>query len=255
MSVATYGTTPETLSADTIQTYRQQGFVHVPGIISPEEVAEFRDASLALAERMQSFNANGIFTQLVNAWHEDETMQRLTMHPNIAGVAEKLAGIPLRLWHDQVLIKQPHNMKPTEYHQDQPLWPHDNTRTSISAWVALVDVPVERGCMTFIPGSQSRTDLAPMNLGRADSFFEDAPELVWQQRVTVPLRAGDCTFHNSRTLHMANDNATDEPRVAHIILMMDAETTYRPQGHPVTDPLNLKEGDPLTGEMFPRMTS
>ncbi len=50
---------------------------------------------------------------------------------------------------------------------------------------------------------------------------------------------------------MANNNDTDEPRVAHIILMMEDGTAYRPQPHPVTDPLNLQEGDVLTGELFP----
>lgn len=250
-STAQYVTTPENLSDAAIAEFRAQGFVHLPGVISPEEVAEYRDATLALAERMKSFNANGTFTQLVNAWREDETVRRLSFHPNVTGIARRLAGVPLRMWHDQTLIKLPHNKKPTEYHQDQPLWPHDNQRASISAWVALVDVPVERGCMTFIPGSHRRRDLAPENLSDPNAFFEAAPDLVWAKRVTVPLRAGDATFHDSRTLHMANDNDTDEPRVAHIILMMDAQTTYRPQGHPVTDPLNLAAGDPLDGELFP----
>ncbi len=251
MAIATYTTTPDTVTQEQIEQYRTQGFVHLPGVISPEEAERYRDAALALAQRMGSFNQDGVFTQLVNAWREDEAMRMLSFHPNVTGIARKLAGVPLRMWHDQTLIKQPHNQKPTEYHQDQPLWPHDNRHTSISAWVALVDVPVERGCMTFIPGSQARTDLAPSNPGRSEGWFEVAPDLVWARRVTVPLRAGDATFHNSRTLHMANNNDTDEPRVAHIILMMEDGTAYRPQPHPVTDPLNLQEGDVLTGELFP----
>lgn len=254
MTTATWKiNTAETLSQEAVEAYRRDGFVHVPQVITPEEVGEFREAALALAERMKSYNATGIFTQLVNAWLEDETMKRLSLHPNIGGLAEKLAGVPLRMWHDQTLIKLPHNKKPTEFHQDQSLWPHDNKHTSISAWVALVDVPVERGCMTFIPGSQRYTDLRAMSLGDGNSAFEVAPDLQWEPRVTVPLRAGDVTFHNSRTLHMAGDNSTDVPRVAHIILMMDGETRYRKQAHPVTDPLNLNEGDPLDQEIFPRM--
>jgi ectoine hydroxylase-related dioxygenase (phytanoyl-CoA dioxygenase family) len=250
-SISEYATTPETLDDGVIEEFRREGFVHLPGVISPQEVEEFRDATLALAERMRSYNQDGVFTQLVNAWREDETVRRLSFHPNVTGIARKLAGVPLRMWHDQTLIKQPHNQKPTEYHQDQPLWPHDNLRTSLSCWVALVDVPVERGCMTFLPGSHRLTQLVPERPGSGDSWFEAAPELVWSRRVTVPLRAGDATFHSSRTLHMANNNDTDEPRVAHIILLMEDGTTYRPQRHPVTDPLNLEAGAPLVGELFP----
>ena len=151
-------TTPETVSAETIQSYRQQGFVKIPGVITPEEAEVFRVEAVELQARMRSLHSGPIFTQLVNAWRESDTMKRLTLHPNVAGVAEKLTGIPLRLWHDHLLIKQPHNKAATEFHQDRPYWPHAHQRHSLSAWIALVDVPVERGCMTFLPGAQHRMD-------------------------------------------------------------------------------------------------
>lgn len=247
-------TGPENLPPQAVESFRGQGFVHVPGVLSAEEVREYRDAALALAGRMQSFNSSGIFTQLVNAWLEDPAISRLTLHPRVTGIAEKLAGVPLRLWHDQVLIKQPHNKRPTEFHQDQPLWPHDNRRISLAAWVALVDVPVERGAMTYLPGSHSETGLGAMSLGDPRSIFEVHPEYEWAPRVTVPVRAGDVVYHHSRCAHMANDNSTDEPRVAHVVMMMDADTRYRKQGHPVTDPLDLREGAPLDNpDLFPRV--
>ncbi len=105
--------------------------------------------------------------------------------------------------------------------------------------------------MTFIPGSHKRTDLPRQNLLDARSLFNLCPDLQWEPRVTVPMRAGDCTFHHGRCAHMATPNDTDEPRVAHIVIFMDAAATYDGTRHVVTDPLGLKPGDPLTGEMFP----
>src|SRR5690349_14287661 len=102
-------TTPDTLSPETIDAYHRNGFVRIPGVITPEEAAEFYRAALAVSERKQSLTKSAVFTQLVNVWMEDEAMRRLTLHPNVGAVAERLAGIPLRLWHDQILIKQPHN--------------------------------------------------------------------------------------------------------------------------------------------------
>lgn len=234
-----------------IQSYQQRGFVHVPAVITAEEAAEFRAAALALVEQLESRNTSGIFTQLVNVWTRDETMQRLTRHPNVARAAEALAGVPLRLWHDQILSKAPHNGKATEFHQDQPYWPHAQSPNPISAWIALQDVPVERGCMTFLPGSHRRTDLGAQNLADARSFFTHAPDLIWNERITVPLRAGDCTFHHGRCAHMATPNMTDEARVAHVVIFMDAAATYSGVPHVVTDPLGLSPGQGFPDAMFP----
>ncbi len=244
-------TTPGTLSAETIASYRNNGFVHIRGILTPEEAAHYQAAALSAAKRLKPLSAGSVFDQLVNVWQEDEAMRALTLHPNVAAVAQALAGVPLRLWHDQILIKQPKKSTPTEFHQDQPYWPHANSANPISAWIALCDVPVERGCMTFLPGSHRRTDLPAQNLGDASSLFNLCPDLRWSPRVTVPIRAGDCTFHHARCAHMATPNVTEEPRVAHIVIFMDETTTYTAKHHVVTDPLGLEEGAPIAGALFP----
>jgi phytanoyl-CoA hydroxylase len=244
-------TTAETLPSEAIESYQRQGFVHIPGILTSDEAAEFYEAALAVSRRKESLNKSSIFTQLVNVWTEDEAMRRLTLHPNVAAVAERLAGVPLRLWHDQILIKQPHNNAATEFHQDQPYWPHTDSAHPISAWIALCDVPVEKGCMTFLPGSHRRTDLPMQSLSSSTSLFGICPDLIWNPRITVPLRAGDCTFHHGRCAHMATPNDTDDPRVAHVVIFMDEGTTYAGRPHVVTDPLGLSPGDPLDGDLFP----
>jgi ectoine hydroxylase-related dioxygenase (phytanoyl-CoA dioxygenase family) len=241
------------ISPEQIGSYRARGFVHIPAIISREEAEEFRRAALDAAQRLTSNHQGPVFTQCVNVWREDDTMKRLTSHANVAQAAQQLAGVPLRLWHDQILIKKPHNNAPTHFHQDQPYWPHQNSLHPISAWIALIDVPVERGCMTFLPGSHRRTDLQMQNLGDARSLFSVCPDLAWNERVTVPLQAGDCTFHHGRCAHMATANDTDEPRVAHVVIFMDAQTQYSGAPHIVTQPLGLTAGQVLDGALFPEI--
>jgi phytanoyl-CoA hydroxylase len=246
----------ELVTDESVALYRQQGFIHVPGIITPDEAAVFRAAAEGALERLRDRDltkGGAIFTQLVNVWQDDETLRRLTLHPRVGAVAERLAGLPLRLWHDHMLVKQPHNNAPTEFHQDRPFWPFEQSRHTLSAWIALVDVPVERGCMTFIPGSHRREGLRPQNLHDAHDLLDIAPELAWSPRVTIPLRAGDCTFHHGLCAHMATPNNTDEPRIAHVVIFTDAETTYREMRHVVTNPLGLTPGQPLDGPLFPRV--
>lgn len=254
-----YTTTASALSEADVERYQSEGFLRVRGIITPEEAATFRAAAdRVLATAGGQNPGSTVFRQYVNTWRIDEELAGLTLHPNITRVAERLAGVALRLWHDHLLVKEPSKSTPTHFHQDQPFWPHADSTHPLSCWVALNDVPVERGCMSFIPGSQRLTDLTAQNLRDAGSLFGLAPDLVWDERVTLPLQAGDCTFHHGRTAHMANANTTEENRYGFAIIFMDATTTYTGSNHAVTNALRdsgeLSAGDLLAGELFPLLS-
>lgn len=246
-------TQADTITDEMVAAYQKHGFIRIPNLLSPEEVERYREAALAISRREENFNQGNpmIFSQYVNIWTRDENFRQITTEPRIAAIAQRLAGVRLRIWHDHILIKQPMKSTPTEYHQDGPLWPHQHNQNALSAWIALVDVPVERGCMTFIDGSSHWPDLPAQDLTDPKSLMTIRPEAVYEPRVTVPLRAGDCTFHNAYTAHMANPNTTDVPRVAQIIIYMPADTLYDGSPHPVTDPLHLAIGDTLSGDLFP----
>ncbi|WP_141585582.1 phytanoyl-CoA dioxygenase family protein [Actinomadura sp. WMMA1423] len=242
------------LPDDLVNGYREHGFVRVRGVLGPEQVERFGAAADAYLEghRGDSLEKGGAFSQLVNVWQADQDLRDLTFDRRLGRIAEQLAGFPVRLWHDQMLVKEPHSNTATEFHQDRPYWPHAGDRLPLSAWIALVDVPPERGCMTFLPGTQDRSGLRAQDLHDEDDLFAVDPELRWIPRVTVPLRAGDCTFHSGYTGHMALPNSTDLARLAHVVIYMDAETAFSGGSHPVTDSLGLAKGTRLDGDAFPR---
>src|SRR3954453_15747549 len=185
--IATNGLVPD----DLVPPYREYGFVRVRGVLASDQVERFRTSAEAflIAHRTESLEKQGAFRQLVKGWHRDDNPRALTLDPRLGRIAEQLAGLPLRLWHDQMLVKEPHNNAATEFHQDRPYCPHAGDRLPLSAWIALVDVPPERGCMTFLPGTQNRTGLRPQDLHREDDLFTLDPSLRWIPRITVPLRA------------------------------------------------------------------
>jgi ectoine hydroxylase-related dioxygenase (phytanoyl-CoA dioxygenase family) len=242
-------TTARTVSDEVVDRYQRRGFVHIPRVFSGAEVDRFRDAATAFRTRVQTVG-QAVFSQYVDVWQRDETLAELTRNPRLAGIAERLQGSRLRIWHDQILVKDPHNGAATEFHQDRPYWPHAGGQ-ALSAWVALVDVPVDKGCMTFIPGSQRQTALQRQDLNDHRSLMSIWPEAEWKERITLPLRAGDCTFHNAYTAHTANPNDTDEPRLAQVVIYMDADTTFTGAMHPVTDPLGLTVGATFPEDRFP----
>jgi phytanoyl-CoA hydroxylase len=246
--------TSSSIGLDVVHRYRENGYVHIPQVLSPDEVSRYREAARVAYETRTAYNGDDkTFKQILQLWKTDETLRQLTFHSGLAAIATQLAGVPLRLWHDQLLIKAPHNGAATEYHQDGPYWPHAGARHQLSAWIALVDVPVERGCMSFIPGTHRRTDIRAVDLHSRTDFFAAAPEVTFLPRVTVPLRAGDCTFHHAYLAHTANPNDTDEFRYAFVSIYVDAELTYNGRPHPCTDDLGLEVGSRLPEEEFPRL--
>jgi phytanoyl-CoA hydroxylase len=244
------GTDADAVDGQTDEWYRHNGFVRINSVLSRDEVDAFRTAAIELMEQTASYRKDKVLDQRVNVWRQETPLRQLTLHPRLAALAERLAGVPMRLWHDQLLVKPAGDSAATEFHQDQPYWPHCCS-SPVTAWVALVDVPVERGCMSFLPGTQRYKQVPRHELEHEQGLFDLVPELAYVSRVTVPLRAGDCTFHHGRTGHFAGPNRTNEARLAHAIIYMDADATYAGTKHVITDPLGLTVGQVLDHELFP----
>lgn len=249
------------ITPEQILTFRQNGFIRIPQIISPKEVQHFREVG---THGLENFELNGAnedisrrLTQIVNLWLKEPRFKALSLHPNITRAAKALAGCELRLFHDHLLCKPPQNGAATEWHQDRPYWPIANQKVSLSAWVALQDTNVEMGCMSFIPASHTLRALPSTDLSSPKAFFEVAPECEFRQSVTVPLKAGDCTFHYGETAHRASPNLTDQWRMAHTIIYIDADSQYSGAVHVVTDPLQasgaLEPMQVFAHDHFPRV--
>ncbi|MFD0395281.1 phytanoyl-CoA dioxygenase family protein [Streptomyces nogalater] len=164
----------------------------------------------------------------------------------------------LRVYSSDILVKEPKRTLPTLVHDDETGLPLNELSATLTAWIALTDVPVERGCMSYVPGSHLRAREDRQEHMTSFAEFRDLadvwPDYPWQPRVAVPVRAGDVVFHHCRTVHMAEANTSDSVRMAHGVVYMDADATYRPgvqDGHLS----RLSPGDPLEGELFPLVTA
>lgn len=245
---------------DAIASYRAEGFVRVPGILPPEETALYHDEALRLADELNATGNVGIpteddrFLAKLNLWRESGLWRGLTFHPNIVTAAQILSGTRLRLWHDELFAKKPRIALPTEMHQDSPKWPHAGAPNTVTVWVALMDIPEETGCLTFVPRSHFLTNLPDVSVSKVDGYRTILPELDWMAKVTVPLRAGDAVFFHGWTMHRANPNRSDRWRLAFSVHYVDATTTYRAAGRhvPLVLPAGeLPDGAPIDGGRFP----
>ncbi|MGW0161175.1 phytanoyl-CoA dioxygenase family protein [Mycobacterium sp. NPDC003323] len=121
---------------------------------------------------------------------------------------------------------------------------------TLTAWVALTDVPAEQGCLQFLTASHEEHG-APID----GDLLDARPELRWRPRVSVPLRAGDCTFHHCWLVHGAGPNLTDHVRLSLATVYVDAASRYRPDPEmPYQDPVpNHEPEQPLDDRAYPRI--
>jgi hypothetical protein len=226
------------LTADHIAVYQRQGHVHIPHLLSPEEVAAYRpvinhaaDAYNTESRPMEERDTYGkAFLQIMNLWTKDEAVRRYVFARRFAKIAAELMGVSgVRLYHDQALFKEPGG-GPTPWHQDQYYWPL-GTDNTITMWMPLVDVPDEVGTMTFATGSREMGFLGDFEISdESDKIFD---KLVADNGLQLHnyggMKAGDATFHSGWTLHGAPGNPTPNMREVMTIIYFADETK-------VTDP-------------------
>lgn len=219
-----------------VRAFGEEGFTHIPGLLTEHEVAQYREAALARIATNSTFDSSIGLESSTDAW-EDETLRRLPQDPWLGEFAERLSGIPMRVTGCEVLVKPPHvrlSQGPTLH--DDMTFQAPGIQFSFNVWVALADVPVERGALTFLLGSHRREGPErvdgrdPDNLEYDETgtyLFTYWPALRWSRRVTVPLRAGDATVHHSRTAHQGGVNSTDEARISLLMTFVDAGADYQ----------------------------
>ena len=248
------------VTQEQIDSYRRDGFVQLPDVLTGRDLQRLRDAvaNLVASETIPS-TADGqpktgyaaIFIQKVNLWQREPTVREFVICRRLGNLAARLAGKPIRVWHDHALFKEPRTGTRTPWHQDAHYWPHDPLGDQLSIWIALQDATIHNGCMSFIPGTQKLDTIEPINLHEPQDIFQFAPQFKGVKPRTCELRAGGVTFHNGLTFHYAGPNKSDGMREAFAILFMADGTRFTGQTHVITDPLNFKPGDKLEGEMFP----
>jgi len=253
-----------TLSPDQITQYQNDGFIHIPGFLSPAEVAELKGAVLETARSMGKNKVGGgdgdwvekedfydkVFTQRLNLWKLNDTVKRYMLNPELGEMMCKLEGIEgIRVWHDQTLIKEPF-ANGTAWHLDVPYWSFQS-RHAISIWIALEDATYQNGCMYFIPGTNKLATYENVGIGQnmAD-LFRLYPEMAKIDPVPVPMKAGDCSFHNGLVAHGAGANMTRGRRIAMTCGYMPDGSTFDGKKNILTKEYfeTLKIGDVLDND-------
>jgi phytanoyl-CoA hydroxylase len=258
------------LNDEQIQSYQANGFIVIENFLSLEELDHWRKSVTGAVEERAGIKIPGkdikigeadginedsdyfakVFDQLLNLWQTNEIVKELMLDKRIGQMAAQLSGADgIRIWHDQALIKRPW-ANPTAWHLDTPFWSFSDRR-AISIWVALDDATLENGCLFFISGSHKFTNFEKITIGRnMDGIFNVYPQLKNMRSVAVPMKAGNCSFHNGLVVHGANANMTNGFRRAMTCAYMPDGNLFNGEPNILPDAYlqTLKIGDPLKND-------
>ncbi|MEZ6013755.1 MAG: phytanoyl-CoA dioxygenase family protein [Planctomycetota bacterium] len=224
----------EALAAHHLERFRADGHVRLPGVFTPAELAAFEPTLTALVDarnqrRDKPWAAQTTyeraFVQITNLWRDAARARQFVFGRRLARLAAELLEVEsVRLYHDQALYKEP-SIGPgghTPWHADQYYWPLASDR-AITAWVPLVDVPLEMGPLCFAPGSQhfpAGRELAISDESEA-RCAEALRDAGFGHRVE-PYALGDVSFHLGWTFHNAPPNQTATTRKVMTVIYIDA---------------------------------
>lgn len=223
------------LSPEQVAQFREQGFLSLPRITSPEEVVELREVLGGLFDRRAGWREGAQFdlvaaedaadestlTQIVQPVNYAPELRDTLFRANAAAIARQLLGEAAAPSFEHSILKSAENGSPTPWHQDEAYRASDAFEyEQLSIWMPLQDSDARQGCLQYIPGSHLRGVLPHRRVNddpRVHSI-ECVPEAFdVGEAVACPLPAGGAVIHTGRSLHCAGPNETATPRLAYVL--------------------------------------
>lgn len=204
--------------------YREQGYLGVEGVFSPEETEELRQVTDEFVERSrQVAQHDDIFDLEPGHTPEHPKLRRIknpaTHHPvydqalrncRVLDIVAQLIGTAIRCNGQKLNLKSAEFGSPVEWHQDWAFYPHTNDDL-LAVGIALDDMALENGCLLVIPGSHQ----GPILDHTQDGYFAGAvTQADFDDGAAVPvqLKAGGISIHHVRMLHGSLPNTSTRPR-------------------------------------------
>jgi ectoine hydroxylase-related dioxygenase (phytanoyl-CoA dioxygenase family) len=222
------------LTADQLAAFQRDGFLHVEGLTSRDEIDSLVCAYDRLFSEKRGWESGALFDmvgrddlneglslpQLLWPSRYEPLLRQTRLYDNAYAIAQQLLGPKLVNILEHAIMKPAAQGAATPWHQDDAFSrPGTGFVEAISIWMPLQDVEVSSGCMQYIKGSNHGPlfdHRSPNNDPRIHGLeVVTPPDLT--HCVPVPLRAGSAVIHHSRTLHSAGVNSSNQPRRAYIL--------------------------------------
>ena len=203
------------LTPDQLEAYRRDGFIHVRGLLSPEEAAAYRAEVHAIAAQTAATDATWAsvkgetrLTHCHDVQFRSAAFTRLLVDPRFLAVATAIIGPNVQLHHTKMFVKPPENGSPFPMHQDFPYFPHRD-HSMIACILHFDDAPDEKGCLRVYPGSHLR---GPLPAEGDDPTCRRPSSRLWALPPSRPGRATRSSSPTSSPMARASTARTSRAR-------------------------------------------
>lgn len=206
--------------------YREHGYVVVPGLLDPEEVAELRAVTgrvVAQAEGLteetpvydfaEAPDGRVVIERIKKPHRVDPFYWQMARHPKIVAILSALIGPDIRLSHSKINMKDRMGGAALEWHQDWAFAPHTNMDTCVAS-VMIDESRTDNGALQFLDTSHKGPLLDHHG---PDGYFAGAVsasnpgvDLATSHALLGP--AGTVAFHHPMTIHGSGINMSGDPR-------------------------------------------
>lgn len=208
------------------KTYEQNGFVELPGVMTPDELTNTHAEIEAIWARVDQTQ-----DQQWLHWRDHAELGRvadrldpvsklspyfaeLMMSEKLRGPAEELLGGPVYVLKDKLIMKQP-GTAGYGAHQDLPYWDNfglgvDDTLTTA---ITLCDIGPEHGPLMLYP--ELHRDRMPAD--PRDPLDVDPEALKAHTPHHAPYKAGDAIYFHALVPHYSAANTAATPRTMYLV--------------------------------------
>jgi len=218
------------LAAEQVDFYRERGYLHVPQVFSPDEMARL-DCDLEFVIQTWAEETMGWTGPWRNVYMDQETEKKsklVSIHdlhfyaaswmeaivkPQLVGIVGDLLEANVEVHHSTLHAKPPQTGHPFPLHQDSPFYRHADGRY-IDVLVHLDDTCHANGEIRFLAGSHKNGHLDHLTETEEGPCSPHLPTDKYRLEDTcpVPAKRGDVVLFSIYTVHGSHINTTDRVR-------------------------------------------
>jgi len=216
------------LTDEQLKEFNENGFLLLPSFAKESTCDEILKLAKEELEKREepietegeyNDNKNGTIRRLRQVYDRNIVFQKWMTNKEIRPILKQILGetpVLTLAHHNSIMTKMPNESTESGWHQDKRYWHFENDNL-FSVWLALGDETKENGVLEFIPHSHKMQ----FNENQFDEkiFFrkdlEENKKLI-DTKVSFNLKKGDVVLFHSSTLHRADKNKTDKPKISFV---------------------------------------